>query len=425
MKEKMIRSELLGEQFYEIRHDSGLIVLVMEQPQYTGAFAMFGAKYGSVDTCFKLENEAEYTRVPEGIAHYLEHKLFESEELDAFERFAKTGASANAFTSLDRTCYLFQCADHVEENLEILLDFVKHPYFTAQTVQKEQGIIGQEIRMYQDDPDWVLEFNLLRAIYHKNPVRIDIAGTIDSIAQITADLLYDCYRTFYNHSNMVLAVAGNVTRAQVMAVCDKVLKHEEPIRFEQIIEDEPETVKDSYIEATMAVDLPKFVLGFKQPSEPLVRSDNELCAMEIALDIIAGKVSPLYHELLSKGMINPTFTCYYFNGRGFAVPMFTGESTDPQRVKGALLARIHDLQERGVSEEEFDLSRKRLYGLEIRGFNDVDDLAYQMVDAYFKGSTLFGTLEAYQTVAKDDVQQMIDRLQEENSSFSVVKGAAK
>ncbi len=425
MKEKIIRSDMLGEQYYEIKHHSGLTVLVMEQPQYTGAFAMFGAKYGSVDTCFKLESEAEYTRVPEGIAHYLEHKLFESEELDAFERFAETGASANAFTSFDRTCYLFQCADHVEENLEILLDFVKHPYFTAQTVQKEQGIIGQEIRMYQDDPDWALEFNLMRAVYHKNPVRIDIAGTIDSIAQITAELLYDCYRTFYNHSNMVLAVAGNVTREQVLRVCDKVLKPEKPIRFEQIVEAEPDTVKDAYIEATMAVDLPKFALGFKQPSEPLVRSDNEVCAMEIALDIIAGKVSPLYHALLSKGLINPNFTGYYFTGRGFAVPMFTGESTDPQKVKDALLARISDLQAQGVSDEEFGLSRKRLYGLEIRGFNDVDDLAYQMVDAYFKNSTLFGTLEAYQSVTKDDVEQMIARLQADNCSFSVVKGAAK
>ena len=425
MNKRVIKSELLGEQFYEIQHDSGLTVLVMEQPQYTGAFAMFGAKYGSVDTCFKLAGEADYTRVPEGIAHYLEHKLFESEELDAFERFAKTGASANAFTSFDRTCYLFQCADHVEENLEILLDFVKHPYFTEQTVQKEQGIIGQEIRMYQDDPDWALEFNLLRAVYHRNPVRIDIAGTIESIAQITPELLYDCYRTFYNHSNMVLAVAGNVTCEQVLHVCDRVLKHEAPIGFEQIVEAEPETVKNAYIEATMAVDLPKFAIGFKQPSEPLVRSDEELCAMEIALDIIAGKVSTLYHELLSEGMVNPSFNCYYFTGRGFAVPMFTGESHDPFAVKDALLKRIESLQKGGVSDEEFELSRKRLYGLEIRGFNDVDDLANQMVDAYFKGSTLFGTLEAYQTVTKDDVQQMLGRLHRDNCSFSVVKGAVK
>lgn len=425
MKERMIRSELLGEQFYEIQHNSGLTVLVMEQPQYTGAFAMFGAKYGSVDTCFKLERETEYTRVPEGIAHYLEHKLFESEELDAFERFAKTGASANAFTSFDRTCYLFQCADHVEENLEILLDFVKHPYFTAQTVQKEQGIIGQEIRMYQDDPDWALEFNLLRAIYHKNPVRIDIAGTIESIAQITAELLYDCYRTFYNHSNMVLAVAGNVTREQVLRVCDKVLKREEPIRFEQIVETEPDTVKDDYVEAIMAVDLPKFALGFKQPSDPLVRADDELCAMEIALDIIEGKVSSWYQDLLSAGLINPSFAGYYFTGRGFAIPMFSGESKDPDAVRDALLARIRTMQENGISKEEFELSRKRLYGLAIRRFNDVDDLANQMVDAYFKNSTLFGTLEAYRTVTKDDVQCMINRLRTDNCSFSVVKGEAK
>ncbi|MGN1443956.1 MAG: EF-P 5-aminopentanol modification-associated protein YfmH, partial [Acutalibacteraceae bacterium] len=222
METKTIESKLLNEKYVEINHKSGLKIFVMEKPDYTGAFAMFGTKYGSVDTCFKLKNEADYTKVPEGIAHFLEHKLFESEDLDAFERFEKTGANANAFTSFDKTCYIFQCADNFSESLEILLDFVKHPYFTEATVQKEQGIIGQEIKMYQDDPDWQVLFNLLRGLYVNNPVRIDIAGTVESIAQINADLLYSCYNTFYNLSNMALAVVGNVTVNQVLEIADKV-----------------------------------------------------------------------------------------------------------------------------------------------------------------------------------------------------------
>lgn len=422
MREKCIRSELLDEQYYEIRHDSGLTVLVMEKPQCTGAFAMFGTRYGSVDTCFKLESETNYTCVPEGIAHYLEHKLFESEELDAFERFAKTGASANAFTSFDKTCYLFQCAERVEENLEILLDFVKHPYFTKETVQKEQGIIGQEIRMYQDNPDWALGFNLYRAVYHKNPVRIDIAGTIESIAQITPELLYACYRTFYNNSNMVLAVAGNVTRAQVLAVCDKVLQKEEPVRFAQIVPEEPTTVAQPYVEAVMPVELPKFELGFKQPAQPILRDSKECNSMQILLEIIAGKLSPLYHELLEQGLVNPSFSAYYFTGRGFALPSFVGESGDPERVRAAILARIEDLRQNGISDEDFDLTRKSLYGQEIRTFNDVDDLAYQLVDSYFSDETMFSSLETYREITKADVEALLDHLQAENSSFSVVKG---
>jgi len=423
MTERMIRNELLGEQYYEIAHDSGLCILVMEQPQYTGAFAMFGTRFGSVDTRFKRSDDPDFTQVPDGIAHFLEHKLFESEEKDAFERFNKTGASANAFTSFDRTCYLFQCADRFEANLEILLDFVTHPYFTDETVQKEQGIIGQEIRMYQDNPDWMLQLNLMRAIYHNNPVRLDIAGSVDSIARITPDLLYTCYRTFYNHSNMVLAVAGNVTKQQVLAVCDRVLKKEAPVQFEQIVPEEPDTVVQSDIEAVMPVELPKFALGFKQPSQPCIRADHEVIAMEIALDIAAGRLSPLYHSLLEQGLINPSFSAFYFAGRGFAVPMIIGESPDPEAVRKAVLDRIETLRVNGVSEEDFALSRKQLYGRAIRGFNDVDDLAYQLADARFRGSTLFGEIESFRTVTKEDVEAMISRLRKDNCSFSVIKGA--
>ncbi len=422
MQMKRIESKLLGESYVELTHDSGLKILVMEKPDYTGAFAMFGANYGSVDTCFRLQGAKEYTKVPEGIAHYLEHKLFESEELDAFERFAKTGASANAFTSFDRTCYLFQCSDHFEENLEILLDFVKSPYFTAQTVQKEQGIIGQEIRMYQDAPDWQVLFNLLRALYHNNPVRIDIAGTIESIAQITAELLYDCYNTFYNHSNMVLAVAGGVTAEQVLRVADKVLKKEAPVQFEQIIPEEPKEVKQKLIEETLSVDLPKFALGFKQTHSTPVRTAKEGVITDIALDIIAGKVSPLYHELLSKGLINTSFSSEYFTGRGFAVPMFTGESTDAFAVKEAILAKIRTLKEHGITDEDFDISRKRLYGQELRAFNDVDDLANDLVDCYFKNETLFDRIECYRTLTKADVEAAIRTgFDEENCSLSVIR----
>ncbi|MDD6011707.1 MAG: pitrilysin family protein [Oscillospiraceae bacterium] len=422
MAEKLIKNELLGEEYYEIDHSSGLKIFVMEKKDYTGAFAMFGTRYGSVDTCFRLKGQEKFTTVPEGIAHFLEHKLFESEELDAFERFGKTGANANAFTSFDRTCYIFQCSSSFEENLEILLDFVKSPYFTEATVQKEQGIIGQEIRMYQDDPDWQVLFNLLRGIYSKNPVRIDIAGTTDSIAQINAELLYSCYNTFYNLSNMVLAVAGNVKKEEVLAIADKVLKKEDKVEFEQIIPEEPEKVACDYIEETLGVDIPKFALGFKENHREPVRTAKETLLMNLALDCIAGKVSPLYCRLLEEGLINSSFGKEYFSGRGFACPIFTGESREPKKAAEEIIGEIRRIKTEGISDEDFSVSLRRLYGGEIFSFNDVDDLAGNLVDAYFGGRGLFDNIELYQSVTKQEVEKTVaESFDTENFCLSVIK----
>ena len=419
---KTIRNELLNEEYYEIDHSSGLKIFVMEKPDYSGAYAIFGTKYGSVDTCFRLEGEDKYTSVPEGIAHFLEHKLFESEELDAFTRFAETGANANAYTSFDRTCYLFQCSQEFEKNLEILLDFVKAPYFTEETVQKEQGIIGQEIRMYQDSPDWQVLFNLLRGMYSNNPVRIDIAGTIESIAEINADLLYSCYNTFYNLSNMALAVVGNVKKDAVLAIVDKVIKPETPVNFEQIIPEEPRAVAQKLIEEDMGADMPKFALGFKDNLDTAVPSARKSLTVNIALDIIAGKVSPLYSELMEKGLINPTFSKEYFTGRGFAAPMFTGESSDPTAVRDAVIGKINEIKKNGISDGDFEVSLKKMYGMAVLAFNDVDDMANNIIDAYFNGQSLFDTVELYKSVTKQDIEKAIEEsFDTENCCLSIIK----
>ena len=422
MSEKLIRNELLGEQYYEIDHKSGLKIFVMEKPDYSGAFAMFGTKYGSVDTCFRIKGQTDYVSVPEGIAHFLEHKLFESEELDAFQRFNETGANANAFTSFDRTCYIFQCAGEFEKNLEILLDFVKHPYFTEETVQKEQGIIGQEIRMYQDNPDWQVLFNLLRGVYHNNPVRIDIAGTIDSIAQINAELLYSCYNTFYNLSNMALSVAGNVTKEQVLEIADRILKPEEPVYFEQIVPEEPTTVFQDYIEEDLGVDIKKFALGFKETLSDILPTPKHTLVMNIALDVIAGKVSPLYSRLMDEGLINTSFGKEYFTGRGFSCGIFTGESHNPEKVKEAIINEIEKIKSEGIADEDFEVSLKKLYGAHIFGYNDVDDLSGNLIDAYFGGYGLFDTVEIYKEVTKQDVEKAIaESFQKDNCCLSVIK----
>lgn len=212
-----IKSEIAGDSYYKVEHPSGLTIFVYPKEGYTSSYAIFGTRYGSINTKFSV-NGGDIITVPDGIAHYLEHKLFESEEGDAFVRYAKTGANANAYTSFEKTCYLFSCTDKFDESLEILLDFVQDPYFTAQTVAKEQGIIGQEIKMYDDSPDWRVMFNMLEGMYRNHPVKIDIAGTVETIAEITAEKLYEVYNVFYNLNNMILCVAGNVTVDGVLKV---------------------------------------------------------------------------------------------------------------------------------------------------------------------------------------------------------------
>lgn len=417
-----VKSERLGESYFEIDHPSGLKILVYPKKNYAATYAVFGTRYGSIDTEFRLNGEEKFTCVPEGIAHFLEHKLFESEDLDAFERYAKTGASANAYTSFDKTCYLFSCTGKFQESLEILLDFVTHPYFTEKTVQKEQGIIGQEIQMCRDEAGWEALFSLLRAMYKTHPVRIDIAGTVESIAEITPELLYKCYETFYNFSNMVLCVAGNVTPDEVLSVADRLLKPQKPIEIERKFHREPREVAESYTEETLSVAFPIFSLGFKEAVETPERSLREILISDIILEAVAGKTSAFYSELLEAGLINTSFESEYFCGYGYAAWIFTGESPDGREVQKRITARIRALQESGISEADFERIRKKLYGRSIMQFNDIDGIANAMVSAYFCKEGLFDETEILQSLTLDEVNvRLRTALQTDCASLSVIK----
>lgn len=417
-----VKSERLKESYFEIDHPSGLKILVYPKANYAATYAVFGTRYGSIDTEFRLRGEENFTCVPEGIAHFLEHKLFESEDLDAFERYAKTGASANAYTSFDKTCYLFSCTGKFQESLEILLDFVTHPYFTEKTVQKEQGIIGQEIQMCRDEAGWEALFSLLRAMYKTHPVRIDIAGTVESIAEITPELLYKCYETFYNFSNMVLCVAGNVTPDEVLSVADRLLKAQKPLQIERKFHREPREVAESYTEETLSVAFPIFSLGFKEAVDTPERSLREILISDLILEAIAGKTSAFYSELLEAGLINTSFEKEYFCGYGYAAWIFTGESPDGREVQKRITKRILELQKTGISEADFERIRKKLYGRSIMTFNDIDGIANSMVSAYFCGEGLFDEPEILQSLTLDEVNERLrSALQTDCASLSVIK----
>lgn len=402
-----IYNSRLDERYYSVEHPSGLKIMVFPKPGYRSSYAVFGTRYGSVDTCFRLKGEEDFVKVPEGIAHFLEHKLFESEDLDAFERYAQTGASANAFTSFDRTCYLFSTTGNFKASLEILLDFVQSPYFTKETVEKEQGIIGQEIRMYRDEPNWEVLFGLLRAMYHNNPVRIDIAGTEESIAQIDDKLLYRCYNTFYNLHNMVLCVAGNVTPDEVLEVADKFLKPAEKIEIERRFPEEPAQVVSPRVTEKLSVASPVFAIGFKEACETPERTLRQKIETAILLEILAGTTSPLYTELFDEGLINTTFGSEYFNGYGYASVIFEGESSNPDEVFERLKAEIARLREQGVAQSDFDRARKLLYGRTVMSYNDIEAIADGMVGAHFSGTDLFDSIAVYETVALEDINNRL------------------
>lgn len=419
---KTVDSAVLHEKYYEIDHKSGLKIFVMPKEHYSSAYAVIGTRYGSIDTKFKRSDRSDFVTVPEGIAHFLEHKLFESEELDAFTRYAETGASANAYTSFDKTCYLFQCTDRFEDSLRILLDFVTHPYFTKETVEKEQGIIGQEITMYYDVPGWMSTFNLLKCLYKNHPVRIDIAGTVDSISHITDKLLYDCYDTFYNLNNMALAVVGNVDVDSVLAVCDEVLKKSADVKIERAFEQEPREIVKSYEEYHLSVGMPVFSFGYKEECKTPMRTVKELIEMNVLLEVLAGETSPLYTSLFEKGLINSSFSKEYFVGNGYEAVIFDGESNNAAEVAQEIKAEVENLRTNGFSDERFEAARRSLYGKEIMSYNDIDDVANSMIASCFGGFGVFDALEIYKSVQKSDIVKLLaEKLNEQYSALSIVK----
>lgn len=413
-----VKSARTGDKYYKIDHDSGLTIYLYPKPDYNSKYAIFGTRYGSVNNAFSLDG-GEVKRVPDGIAHYLEHKMFECEDGDAFVKYAKTGANANAYTSFDKTCYLFSCTENFDESFEILLDFVQRPYFTKETVAKEQGIIGQEIRMYDDSPDWRVMFNVLENMYHHHPVQIDIAGTVESIAQITPELLYDCYYTFYNLNNMVLCVAGDLTPEDILKTADKMLKPCEKHEIKSYFEDEPYEVVKNYVEQEFPVSLPLFNLGFKEKAHDVLQ--KELAEIEIIISALSSPASQLYKILDDAKLINQSFDSEYFNGQGYNAVIFSGESRAPKEVAEIIKKYVTELKQKGISEEDFEIAKREVYGESVSALNSVTNIGNSLVDLHFEKVDIFGIIDDIAECTLDDVnarlRQMLDI---DNTTLSVI-----
>ena len=366
---------------------SGLTVLVRPMPGYSSTHVIFATKFGSIDRDFRLDGKEVH--LPAGVAHFLEHKMFEDQDGDAFAKYAKTGANANAFTSFDRTCYLFTATQQLDESLDVLLGMVTHPYFTEQTIAKEQGIIGQEIKMYDDSPDWRLITGLFECLYHEHPIRSDIAGTVESIAKITPEMLYDSCRAFYAPSNMVLAAAGNTTMEQILAACERhgLMEPRSAETVQRLWKPEPMTLAAGCKTLTMPVSKPCFGLGFKE--EPLPAGDLRTEALyDLILSCIVGGMSPLYRRLYDEGLVNPGFGGEVLRVDGCCCILFTGESDEPDTVKQMLLDEIARIRAEGVDREIFTLCKNEKYGQLIENLENVEDSASQMADFALSGQTV-------------------------------------
>ncbi len=417
----------LGETCFETELDNGLTICVIPRPGYLKSYAFFATGYGGMNLRFRTEDGWQDS--PAGVAHFLEHKMFDTKEGNALQILTANGASPNAFTMADMTGYYFECTEGFAENLRTLLSFVSQPYFTQESVAKEQGIIGQEIQMIEDNPDWRLYQNLLRALYRNNPLRIPLAGSKNSIAEITADTLYQCHRAFYHPGNMVLCVVGDVDPEQVAAIAQDVLPQERRDRAEKDLgAPEPDAPAERQITEVMAVSSPNFLLGLKARPHPAGEEDLRLQLLgDLAGDILAGESSPLYAKLYSEGLIDKSFFVSYESSPGTAFLMLGGESKQVEPVTEAILDEGARLRREGINPDLFRRCKKAAYGSRVRALNSMDHVGTRLAAGKLKGYHYYRFADLYDTIALEDIQAFLDGLiRQDCAALSVVtpKGTA-
>ncbi len=418
MKFEKIANPVIEETFYKGVHESGLPVYVLKKENYSKYYSILSTRYGSVDSAFQFPGDREYTIVPDGIAHFLEHKLFEQEDgTNAFDKYAALGASANAFTSFNNTAYLFSCTSHFNENFDHLLNFVSHPYFTRENVEKEQGIIAQEIRMYDDDANWRVFFNLIDCLYINHPVKKDIAGTVESISKITKDILFDTYHTFYHPENMVLYIAGDVNLEEISDIIDRnIVKREVPFNAEVKPIEEPGGINRKEKVQKLSVSTPIFNCGYKDKNVNLRGKDllKRNLMTSILLKMFASESSELYEKLYSQGLINDSFgtdmTCFY----DYSFVQFEGESKEPRRVAAMILEQAAKLKEYGLNQDDFERTKKLMYGKYVKSFNSIEAIGNSFCSDYFLGIEPFAFFEVYEDIHFSEVQNRFHELFDEN-----------
>ena len=394
--------ERIGEAVCRETLPNGLRINIVPKRDYAKSYAFFATRYGGMDTRFCLNGK--WLDTPAGIAHYLEHKMFDTKEGNALQELAKNGAEPNAFTSNAITGYYFDSTTHFEENLEILLSFVSVPYFTEESVAKEQGIIGQEIRMIEDNPDWQIYTRMMKALYAASTARTSIAGTVESISHITAETLYDCHKAFYTPSNMVLTVVGNVDPVHVVDIARRILPREGGPAIPRDYGTEPAQVAEKETKLAMEVSCPQFLTGFKcTPAEDGEGYMRQSLIGDMACDILLGDSSPLYLRLYDRGLINTSFGGAYEMMPGVAYLYAGGDSKDARAVTAEIQTEAKRLVEEGIDEDFYQRVRRASFGSNLRGLNSFENIAVSLSEGYFHGYDPFRFPQVFDTITKDDI----------------------
>ncbi|HSQ88068.1 EF-P 5-aminopentanol modification-associated protein YfmH [Romboutsia sp.] len=425
---KKITNDILKEQIYYEKLENGLDVYFMPKHGFTKKYAVLATNYGSNELEFIPIGENEKIKVNEGIAHFLEHKMFEQPDGgNAFDKFSKWGASANAFTNFTTTAYLFSATENFYDSLEHLIDYVQTPYFTDENVEKEKGIIEQEIKMYDDDPEWNVYFNCLKALYVNYPVRVDIAGSVESIYKITKEELYKCYNTFYNPGNMALFVVGDLEVDKVIEVVKKV-NHYDVAKLSNEIQkfypEEPNRVNEKEKVAKFPISMPMFNIAFKD-NKVGIRGNQLLrkeIVTEILIDIIFKRGSRLFEDLYMKGLINDNFGGGFSSQVDYGFTIIGGDSKDPKEVKRIILEHIEKYKKDGLNKEEFERVKKKKIGNFLKYFDSVNFIANNFISYNFKGINLLDYLDVVKDVTFEEVEERLNsHLKEEYCIISIVE----
>jgi len=425
---QIIENSKVKEKLYIEKLENGLTIMIIPKKNIQKKYIMWATNYGSIDNKFIVPGEKEVTEVPDGIAHYLEHKMFEQENgKNSLDVLTALGVNANAYTTTNHTAYLFECTDNFYPALDELMDYVQNPYFTDENVEKEKGIISQEIMMYDDYPEWAVYMNAMKSMYEKHPINIDIAGTVESIKEIDKEVLYKCYNTFYNPANMVMCVSGDFEPESILEEIKKrLIEKPKQGEIKRIFEPEKkEIIKKEHIQK-MEVSMPIFVIGIKDIEKtPEEMSEEEKVkkhiAIEILLNIIIGKSSPLYKKLYENELLMSEPYGEYEFAKNFAHIAITGQSNDPKKVLQEIQNEIQKINKNGIQEEQFNRVKNMIYGNYIKEYNDVSNICRMFISDYFKGINSFQYLENYEQVTKEYTKQILeDVFKPEQTVISII-----
>lgn len=421
---QIIENSKVKEKLYKEKLENGLTVMIIPKKGVQKKYIIWGTNYGSNDSTFIVPGEDNVTEVPKGVAHFLEHKLFEQENgVNSLDALTSLGVNANAYTTNNHTAYLYECTNNFYEALDEFMDYVQHPYFTDENVEKEKGIIGQEIMMYDDYPEWKVYLNTLEAMYHNNPVKLDITGTIETISKIDKDILYKCYNTFYNPSNMAMVVAGDFEPNEILdEIKKRLIKHEPNGEIKRIYEDEPQEIVKDKIEQKIEVSKPLYTIGIKDVVPETEIKVKKHIAIEILLNILIGASSDLYKQLYEMGNSYSVPSIEYEFDKTYAHILITGQSNNPEKLFEMFKQKVADIKDKGIDKDVFERTKKMIYGEYVKEYNDIVDISRMFLSDYFKGINSFEYIEEINTIYVEFVEQVLKEVfNDQKMVLSVVK----